>query len=290
MRVVILGSNGLVGSSLVPYLKTCGHDVLTHTRGDSGDLRGDLTSADAVGNVLSGVAPDVIVNLAALTDVDECELSPQTAYLTNVRIVENIATWISANGSASHLIQVSTDQVYGGRGPHKEHDVMLSNYYGFSKYAGELAAARVASTVLRTNFIGPSQCRGKPSLSDWLVQSLVKGDAITVFDDVRFSPLSLTRLVEMIELAGRARQPGVFNLGSSDGISKADLAFALAKVLGLSEKQMTRGSSNARPLTANRPKDMSMDSSRFEQLFGVRLPTVREVIKSMREAYKHEAR
>src|SRR5256885_13003403 len=81
------------------------------------------------------LAPDVVVNLAGLTDVDECERKPQLAYLTNVRIVENLGQWIRDGGNKSYLVQVSTDQVYDGPGPHKEHDVTLGNYYGFSKYA-----------------------------------------------------------------------------------------------------------------------------------------------------------
>jgi dTDP-4-dehydrorhamnose reductase len=279
MRVIVLGSNGLLGSSLIPHLRLCGHEVLGNARNGEGDAQVELTDATQVNTVFSKIMPDVIVNLAALTNVDECERNPQYAYQANVRIVENLSKWMQGNGNACHLVQISTDQVYDGFGSHAEDDITLSNVYGFSKYAGELVAATVSSTIVRTNFFGPSQCPARSSLTDWLVQSLKQGESITVFDDVRFSPLSLRRLVEILEQLIVRKQQGVFNLGSREGMSKADFAFTLAEVLGLSNKNMTRGTLDAINFTAYRPKNMCMDSSHFEKIFDVRLPTLQEEIK-----------
>jgi dTDP-4-dehydrorhamnose reductase len=117
-RILVTGSRGLLGSALVPHLRACGNFVLGHSRGREADIYGDLTDARQVSSALDEAAPDVVVNLAALTDVDECERKPQLAYLANVRIVENLARWIRANGSRTYLVQVSTDQVYDGPGPH----------------------------------------------------------------------------------------------------------------------------------------------------------------------------
>lgn len=290
MRVMVFGSGGLLGSSLVPHLRLCGHEVLSNARNGEDDVRVDLANISQVNTVLDKMMPAIIVNLAALTNVDECERNPQHAYLANVRIVENLSKWIQSNGDKCHLVQISTDQVYDGPGPHTEDDITLSNYYGFSKYAGELAAAAVSSTILRTNFFGPSQCPARMSLSDWLVQSLNRGDPITVFDDVHFSPLSLQRLVQLLELLIVRRQQGVFNLGSREGMSKADFAFALAGVLGLPTKNVSKGTSEKINLAAYRPKDMCMDSTRFEEVFGIQLPTLQEEIKSMKAAYADKAR
>ncbi len=285
MRILVFGGSGLLGSSLVPYLRLCGHEVLSVARVGEGGVRVDLTKSSQVNTLLDKTMPEVIVNLAALTNVDECERNPQRAYMTNVRIVENLSKWMQGKGNACHLIQISTDQVYDGVGSHAEDDITLSNIYGFSKYAGELVAASVSSTIVRTNFFGPSQCPSRSSLSDWLAQSLKQGESITVFDDVRFTPLSLCRLVELLEQLIVRKQQGVFNLGSREGMSKADFAFILAEVLGLSNKNMTRGTSDKIRLTAYRPKDMCMDSSYFEKIFDVRLPTLLEEIKSMKDVY-----
>ena len=179
-KVLITGALGLLGSSLVPYLKQRGHQVIRQARKDNADLIADLTITEEVFRILDEVKPDVIVNLAALTNVDECERIPQAAYLSNVRIVENLTDWIKVDGNRCHLIQISTDQVYEGPGPHQEKDIHLINMYGFSKYAGELAASTVPSTILRTNFYGKSLCNSRISLSDWLLESLRNQKPITV--------------------------------------------------------------------------------------------------------------
>ena len=280
-KVLVTGAFGLLGSSLTPYLKECGHDVISHARGNEGDVCGDLTDYQAVNVMLSTVRPEVIVNLAALTNVDECERNPQNAYLQNVHIVENLARWIKDNNNQSHLVQISTDHIYDGTGPYQEQFITLSNYYSFSKYAGELAAACVPSTILRTNFFGYSQCSRRSSLSDWIIQSLRKGEVIKVFDDVYFSPLSLTTLVNLLERVIVKRQTGTYNLGSREGMSKADFAFVLADALVLPINSMERDTSENYKFNAYRPKDMRMDSTYFEKIFNVCLPTLRKEIMSM---------
>ncbi len=290
MRIVVLGSSGRVGGYLLPLLRSCEHEALGLSRGEGDDLHADLTEFGQVSFALNKVRPDAIVNLAAQTNIDECEKSPQNAYLANVKIVESLVQWIESKGNSCHLVQLSTDQIYDSIGPHKEDDISLKNYYGFSKYAGELVAEKVNGTILRTNFFGQVQSPGKMSFSDWLVDSMIEEKPIIVFDDVYFSPLSLQRLVELLELVILKRQKGTFNLGSRDGMSKADFAFYLAKVLGLPTKKMSKGGVDTVKLTANRAKDMRMDSSSFEKVFEVELPTLKQEIESLKGAYPHETR
>ena len=287
--ILVTGSPGMLGSCLVPYLRSRGNEVVELSRTGQSSVHADLSDSGQVCAALDRIVPRSIVNLAALADVDACQRTPQRAYVANVRIVENLAAWIDARGKGCQLVHISTDQVYDGAGPHREDDVTLTNYYGFSKYAGELAAARVGATVLRTNFFGPSQCAGRASLSDWLVKSLTARDAVTVFDDILFSPLVLRTLVEQIDRVIREPRAGVFNLGSKQGMTKADFAFALAQILDLPTASISRGNSESRKLTAYRPKDMRMDSTRFEQAYSVQLPTLREELHSLRAGHAHEA-
>ena len=95
MKVLVLGSTGLFGSTLAPFLGSRGHEVRTHSRGDGGQYQADLNDPKLVNEMLGMVEPDVIVNLASLTDVDRCEAQPHQAYLANVRTVENIKKWIN---------------------------------------------------------------------------------------------------------------------------------------------------------------------------------------------------
>ena len=283
-RILVAGARGLLGSSLVPHLRQLGHEVLCASRNNDTEVRADLTDYGQVLAAFNEAAPDIILNLAALTDVDQCELNPQAAYLANVRTVENLARWIEHGGNRCHIVHISTDQIYDGLGPHREDDVTLTNYYGFSKYAGELAALTVSGTVLRTNFFGASKSSTKRSFSDWLVNSLSQGESITVFDDVQFSPLNLQHLIELMGLVISKRYQGIFNLGSKDRMSKSDFAFTLAAELNLPTQNMRVGSSSDANLAAYRPKDMSMDSTLFESTFRVKMPTIIDGIKLLQRS------
>ncbi len=285
MKVFVTGAGGLLGSTLVPYLRDCGHDVVTHSRYKADGSVSDLSDENEAAQSLEKTLPEIIINLASLTNIDECEKRPHRAYLTNVKIVENLVGWIQNKNPSCHLIQISTDHVYDGLGPHMENDITLTNFYGFSKYAGELVALRVQSAVLRTNFFGPSECKTRKSLSDWLIDSLQKKTPITIFEDVKFNPLSLSTLVKMIELNIGSQHTGVFNLGSIGEMSKADFALEFASVIGLSAECVASDSIEAAQFYARRPKNMCMDSSKFELTFGVKLPSLKQEIDSMRDAY-----
>ena len=286
VKVLLLGSTGLLGSTLRPMLSTRGYNVITHSRSDEAHYQVDLTHSKNTRELFNEVQPEVVINLVGLTNVDKCEASPNKAYLANVRAVENIAAWIKKAASLCHLVQVSTDQVYDGSGLHEESMVSLENCYAFSKYAGELAAANVPSTILRTNFFGYSQCARRVSLTDWLFRSLSNNEPIQVFDDVLFNPISMTTLSEMIELVIREKPVGVFNLGSHEGMSKADFAFSFAEELDYSTDIMTRTSTDqAAFLNAYRPKDMRMDCAKFENALSVKLPHLKDEIKRVSRDY-----
>jgi dTDP-4-dehydrorhamnose reductase len=286
-KTVILGATGLLGSTLVPFLKNGGHNIVTHARKKgSTDFIFDLDDWDATCEYLTQIQPTIIVNLVGLTSVELCQQQTHAGYLANTRTVENLARWIKQSGSPCHLIQISTDQVYDGDGPHTEDRVTLTNNYALTKYAGEIAAALVQSTILRTNFVGRSKVSYRESLTDWVYTSITTRKNVQVLTDVLFSPLSMKTLVQMIELVIRNKPVGIYNLGSREGMSKADFDFEFAERLGLPVDTMARiSSSEATFLHAYRPKDMRMDCSKFEKLFGLKLPTLTEEITRAAEDY-----
>lgn len=289
-NIVVTGSTGLLGATLVPWLIRCGHVVARHGFQASAEFRADLRLYEPTASMLDRSKPQCIIHLAALTDVDAAQLRPHDAYTLNVASVAHLCRWIRENAPDCHLVQISTDQVYDGCGPHREAGVTVSNIYAFSKIAGESIAAGVCSTVLRTNFFGRSRCPSRMSFSDWIYRSIQHREPITLFEDVRFSPLSLTTLSDMIERVVQRRPRGVFNVGGADGMSKADFAYAFAQALDLPTTQLRRAQSDgAAPRAAYRPKDMRMDSTLFEQTMGLRLPAVTNEILATRDDYLEPA-
>ena len=134
MKIIIVGASGLLGSALVPKLGSIHNTVITMGRSSVSEYQCDVRNKELLSHVFEELEPDIIINLVALTDVDLCEAFPRKAYLINVKALENIVNWIESSDKKCHLVQISTDQVYDGSGPHSESQEMLTNYYAFSKY------------------------------------------------------------------------------------------------------------------------------------------------------------
>lgn len=281
MRILITGASGLLGSTLSPFLAAQGHTVIRHGHYSAADFMCDLTDRAETASMLRATAPDSVVNLVGATNVDECERSPHTAYLLNVRTVENLVAGLADSGGA-FLIQVSTDQVYNSYGDSDENDVRLTNIYALSKYAGELAALHMPAAVLRTNFFGPSRHPNRKSFSDWLLDNFRNGNEFTAVTDTAFSPLLMDTLSAAIDRVLCQPTVGIFNLGSAQGMSKAEFAVALAETFDFPLSPIRWGTTADVELAAYRPKDMCMNSSKFEQTFGMKLPGLSHEIKRLR--------
>ena len=287
-KILVTGSTGLLGRNLVRHLRACGHYIVTLARSEKAEFQMDLTNREKVIELFDHIQPEIIVNLAGLTNVELCQEKINEAYLANTQTVENLVHWIRKPAVDCHLIQISSDHLYDGKGPHLEDCVTLTNNYAFSKYSGELAASLLPSTILRTNFIGLSKTANRKSMTDWVYSSLKNNKSIKVFDDVYFSPLSIATLSEMIDLVIEQKPVGIFNLGSRNGMSKADFDFEFAKCLGLQTNTMSRVSiDEVTFIKTRRPKDMRMNSRKFEEMFKLTLPDLTDEIKRAARDY-HE--
>ncbi|OHB57272.1 MAG: hypothetical protein A2173_02885 [Planctomycetes bacterium RBG_13_44_8b] len=280
-KIFLTGATGLLGSRLYSFLKQGGFDVVGQGNSIKTDINCDLRCPATTSRILDTIKPQLIINLTALTDVDRCEENLKDAYLLNVKTAENLAAWIKRY-PAVNMIHISTDQLYDGPGPHSENDVLPVNVYGFSKYCAEMVVQQVESTILRTNFFGKSVVSHRRSFSDWLIESFQKQNPIKLFTDVFFSPLSLDTLVEVIAEVVENPIPGVFNLGSKDGMSKRDFAMELARIFSLNTDCAQDALAAEQKLKARRPSDMRMDSSLFEETFNIKLPLLKDEIKRLK--------
>jgi dTDP-4-dehydrorhamnose reductase len=253
--------------------------VITTAR-SGGDRRIDLCDAGRTGALISEIAPDVVIHAAGLTDVDLCEREPAAAIAVNRDATANIAAALPVN---ARLVSLSTDQVYPDTpGPHAEEGSAPVNVYGRSKLAGEQAAlVHAGALVLRTNFFGDSQRPDRQSLSDFVTQNLTGRRPVTLFSDLKFSPLHMTTLAALIiELVDRGIT-GVYNAGCNRGTSKAEFGLAVARHRGLQTETVTIGSSTSIPGRAKRAKDLRMSVSRLEIAFGRPMPTLEEEIAKL---------
>ena len=275
MRFLVTGATGLLGPYLLDEARRFGPTVGVARAGS--DHNCDLESAQEVRDLILELRPDVVLHAAALTDVDQCEADPVSADRANAVVTRNLAAALQGE---ARFVYISTDQVYPDRaGLKREGEESPVNAYGRSKLAGESAAlARPRSLVLRCNMFGPSRTPSRHSFSDWIVGSLSRGDPITLFTDVLFSPLLFSTLAATtLDCVSRGIH-GTFNLGSRNGSSKRDFAVMIARHFGLSLGNTRDGLSSQVVTRAPRPLDLRLDVTRLEAALGRQMPTLQEEV------------
>jgi dTDP-4-dehydrorhamnose reductase len=288
-NIIIFGSSGLLGASLVPYLRSRGHFVIAQSRSNMfGFIDINIEDENQILKVFLDNKIEVVINLIAATSVDECEINPKFAYCGNVRPIQMLINVIKKiKTSAPFLIHISTDQVYSGSGPHRESLITPVNVYGLTKYAGELLAAQVNSSIIRTNFYGASKSPARKSFSDWVVTELKKGKNLTLFDDVFFSALNLQSLVKIISEVIQKKPIGVFNIGCKTSMSKAEFGLGLAKALNLSISNICVGSISNSLLKAKRPNDMTLSIDKIEEALCIKCPLIENELQLTIQEYEN---
>jgi dTDP-4-dehydrorhamnose reductase len=283
-KVLVLGGNGFLGSFLVPFLNREGFKALAQTRRPGTAYSCDPANEADLKRLFSEARPDVVVNLVAQTDVDFCEIQPAEAFRANVGTL--LALQKVFERWRGSLIHLSTDQVYRGVGPHAEQAAAPSNVYGITKITAEILAESMEGTVLRTNFVGTFPNGKKTTFCDWLVRSLRNREPVLVFEDILFSPVHVSSLCRAIVRVIQEPIQGIFNVGATDGLSKAEFAVQLGRRLGLPTEGLQRGSSDLKKLSATRPKDMRMSCNKFIQTYGFPLPAVEETLQQAVADYR----
>jgi dTDP-4-dehydrorhamnose reductase len=284
-KISVYGSSGFLGIKLVKYFLSKNYYVSK----DSKNFKVKLKKKKNIFNLLlkdiKKNKPDTIINLVALTNVDHCEKQKNLAINTNSIFLKELTKSINCYSKNIHVIHISTDQVYNGTGQHKENKTSPVNYYGLTKLKGENFAKKIFSTILRTNFIGKGSSKQKANLSDWIVNNVKKNNEISTYKNIFFSPLHTTTLIKLIEKVLKAKRKGTFNLAAKTKISKAEFAKLLCKGLKLNTRCVKVINYKYSNLLAKRPLDMSLNVTKFEKIFNIKLPKVTKEIKKLAQDY-----
>ncbi|MBE8233729.1 MAG: sugar nucleotide-binding protein [Endozoicomonadaceae bacterium] len=283
-RVLLIGSNGLLGSTLVKYLEPY-FELITVTRTSlKSDYNLDMTSNKVSSKLFHEVNPDFIINLAALTDLDVCEKDINLAYKVNTKVAENIANYSNSH-SKIFVVNVSTDHLYDAK-ESTEEDVVIYNNYAMTKYCAEKSYKLDNAVILRTNFFGKSLSEKSKGLCDSIYNSAYSGNELKLFNDVFFSPLSINTLCDVILTCLTKKISGTFNVGSKDGLSKEVFLKSFLKLAGLDNIEYKSISVQEIAFNTLRPKDMRMNVSLFEKKYCYNLPKLINEIESVANEFK----
>lgn len=271
IKVIITGSNGLLGQSLLNLLlkEKNKYQVFGFSRGNNRSGREDFeyTSIDItekflLKEVIHQIKPDVIINTAAMTNVDVCETKKEACNLLNVTVVQ----WLSELSKElnAHIIHLSTDFIFDGKkGNYKETDTPKPlNYYGVTKLKSEevLIASQVDFTILRTILVyGQVFDKSRSNIVLWVKKSLEAKKEITIVDDQYRMPTYVEDLALACKIAMDKKAIGTFHISSKKLLSIYELAQQIAEVFQLDKNLIKPISTATLNQTAARPAITGFD-------------------------------
>ena len=264
MRVLVTGSNGLLGQKLTRLLdREPGVTLIATGRGPSRValqqgryVTLDVTSDRAVQEVLDQHRPDVVIHTAAMTQVDQCETDRDECWLQNVTAVEHLCS--ACQTRSIHLIHLSTDFIFdGSQGPLDEtalaHPI---SHYGESKWAAEklVQALHTPWTIIRTVLVyGVTRDQSRSNIVLWVKSSLEAGKTIRVVNDQWRTPTLAEDLAMGCWLAAKNKATGIYHVSGSEMMTPYDIALNTAEHFGLNKDLIKETNSSEFTQPARRP-------------------------------------
>lgn len=216
---------------------------------------------------LEKISPKIIVNCVALTSIEKCQNEKQNAEHTNVKFPTTVAKICKKIGVK--LVHISTDHLFkGDKSFYKEEDTPSpQNYYAKTKAEAEKKIIQVnkSSLIVRTNFFGWGTSYRK-SFSDFIIENLRKKIQIKLFRDVFFTPIYIDELVRLIHILIERNEKGIFNVVSSERLSKYDFGLKIAKILSLPSNLISSASIHEFDHLTKRPLDMSLSNLKLKNI------------------------
>lgn len=263
--VLITGSNGLLGQKLVHLIKDRNNYQLIATskgRNRISDESGysysplDITNRTEVENIFEKYQPDIVINTAAMTNVDACEKDKEGCMKLNVRAVEYLIEQCRIYDT--HLIHLSTDFIFDGKnGPYSEEDKANPlSFYGESKLKSEelVKNSGIKWAIARTIIVyGIAEEMSRSNIVLWAKTALEKGEDLYIVNDQFRSPTLAEDLAEGCFLIAEKAAEGVFHLSGKDLMSIDELVKRVADFYGYDKSIIHETSSKNLNQAAKRP-------------------------------------
>jgi dTDP-4-dehydrorhamnose reductase len=267
MKILLTGSNGLLGQKLVALLRQQpGVAVVATARGANrladiySDVRFvslDVTDAAQVRQVLAEEQPMHLIHTAAMTQVDECELNQAACWTQNVTAVEYLASTCADLGI--HLIHLSTDFIFNGLvGPLAEDaEPDPISHYGASKLAAERivqATPGLRWAIARTVLVyGTVHGGGRSNIVLWVRDSLRKGQQIKVVADQWRTPTLAEDLALGCWLLAQHNAQGIYHISGRELLTPYQMAQQVVAFFGLDAALLEQVDASTFTQPAKRP-------------------------------------
>jgi dTDP-4-dehydrorhamnose reductase len=254
MKIVVTGANGQLGQELVRQLQQTNFELYSFTKSDL-----DITNENIVNEVITKIKPDIIINAAAYTKVDQAEVEEETAYLVNAFGQRNLA--VAAEKVGAKICYISTDYVFDGNStvPYREYDQTNPlGVYGKSKLVGEELTKSLCSRyfIVRTAWVYGEF--GQNFVKTMLRLAKEK-EEIGVVNDQIGAPTYTVDLARFIIELVQTEKFGIYHCTNSGSCSWYEFAKAIFEESNISVK-VNPITTEQFPRPAERPKYSVLDN------------------------------
>ncbi len=265
-RVLLTGSAGLLGTAVMEvFRKDQEWELVCRDRGEL-----DITDAAAVAFQLRHERPDLVINCAAYTRVDDCESNVEPAMRVNGDGAGNVAAASAEVGA--RLIHLSTDYVFDGTAdrPYREDDPTgrpeSLSVYGRSKLAGEqlVSAGHPQALIIRTAWLYGAAGRSFPRT---ILELARRQPRLEVVDDQRGSPTNARDLAQAIAELAKMELRGIVHVTNSGQCTWCEFARRIVRLAGM-DVPIVPVPTERFPRPARRPQYSVLDQGRFAEAVG----------------------
>jgi len=286
-RILIVGSNGMLGQSLCGFysrqnnIRLLGCSVEKKSLVNDLDyIQCDVTKRNEVKKTILDFYPDYIINASAYTNVDKSETERELAWKINVKGIEYIAE--SARILDARIIHISTDYIFDGKeGPYAEDEKPNPlGYYARTKLASEnaLKLSGVLYTILRTNVLYGADSNGKTGFVRWLVNSLKEGKNVRIVTDQINNPTFVDDLVQAVSKVVDYNKTGIYNIGGREFLSRFEFSEIIADYFGLDKNLIKPITTDELKQPARRPLKSGLITLKAETELGYKPHTIKETL------------
>ena len=260
-KILVTGSEGQLGRCFSSFFKE------KYTILNPSEVDFDITDQNKVKNFLKKYNPDIILNCAAMTDVDGCENNPEIAEKVNALSIKSMLEIFQG-----FFVHISTDYVFDGKeGPYKEEDnVNPISIYGKTKLLGEEIIIKNSKqwAILRTNVLFGID--SKSSFVNWVVNSLKFDKDINVVDDQINNPIWINDFATIIDLVISNNINGLFHIGSDTFCSRYEFAHMIAEIFDLKKEKIHPITTESLNQIALRPLKSGLISKKLLSKLGIK--------------------
>lgn len=291
MKVLITGSNGLLGQKIVGQVLKKGTSFLATSKGENRNPNCpsenyqslDICDANAIEKVFTDFQPTHIIHTAAITNVDTCELNPEECELVNVTATRYL--FEAAQKVNAHFQLLSTDFVFDGeKGNYKETDEPNPlSIYAQSKVDGEallLNSNYKNHSIVRTIIVyGVGNNLSRNNIICWAKEALSKGQQMNIIDDQFRAPTWADDLAWACIRICELDKTGIYHISGPETFSIYTIVERVANFYGLSTESLTKTDSSTLNQPAKRPPRTGFDLTKSRNDLGYNPKTIEETLK-----------